>query len=243
MADPCLFISGSRRNVKHDFIINSGYHSAVCSESDLKEVVSRLRDWFRVLHENGNHKRVKIQKPEKNSESNLSMSLTNTATRFTSSAFLFKCSHRVWSRSVTHLQGPSGMDVLPAGHKLWPAAGPVRDQEPVYGQERAVLRRLLQILWYASWQNHNQFWVVHGLPEVHRWALLIQNLLTHSLVLNFQHSFMSIGYIFVPHKKAKSFFVLEWSHILTDKFLFQHFFIRCFKNGQNVTLKVVKTVF
>ncbi|XP_028307099.1 testican-3 isoform X1 [Gouania willdenowi] len=38
----------------------------VCSESDLKEVVSRLRDWFRVLHENSNHKRVKIQKPEKN---------------------------------------------------------------------------------------------------------------------------------------------------------------------------------
>lgn len=41
----------------------------MCSESDLKEVVSRLRDWFRVLHENSNHKRVKIQKPEKNSES------------------------------------------------------------------------------------------------------------------------------------------------------------------------------
>lgn len=41
--------------------------SLVCSESDLKEVVSRLKDWFRVLHENGNHKRVK--KPEKNSES------------------------------------------------------------------------------------------------------------------------------------------------------------------------------
>lgn len=40
----------------------------MCSESELKEVVSRLRDWFRVLHENGNHKRVKIQKPEKNSE-------------------------------------------------------------------------------------------------------------------------------------------------------------------------------
>ncbi|KAK7929650.1 hypothetical protein WMY93_006045 [Mugilogobius chulae] len=38
----------------------------VCSESDLKEVVSRLRDWFRVLHENGSHKRAKIQKPEKN---------------------------------------------------------------------------------------------------------------------------------------------------------------------------------
>lgn len=37
----------------------------VCSESDLKEVVSRLRDWFSVLHENGNHKRVKMQKPEK----------------------------------------------------------------------------------------------------------------------------------------------------------------------------------
>lgn len=44
-------------------------YSSVCSESDLKEVVSRLRDWFRVLHDNGNHKRVKIQKPEKNSES------------------------------------------------------------------------------------------------------------------------------------------------------------------------------
>lgn len=41
----------------------------MCSESDLKEVVSRLRDWFSVLHENGNHKRVKLQKPEKNSES------------------------------------------------------------------------------------------------------------------------------------------------------------------------------
>ena len=40
----------------------------VCSESDLKEAVGRLRDWFRVLHENGNHKRVKIQKPEKNSK-------------------------------------------------------------------------------------------------------------------------------------------------------------------------------
>ncbi|XP_053712998.1 testican-3 [Synchiropus splendidus] len=38
----------------------------VCSELELKEVVSRLRDWFRVLHENGNHKRVKIQKTEKN---------------------------------------------------------------------------------------------------------------------------------------------------------------------------------
>ncbi|XP_056135586.1 testican-3 isoform X2 [Lampris incognitus] len=38
----------------------------VCNEADLKEVVSRLRDWFRVLHENGNHKRVKIPKPERN---------------------------------------------------------------------------------------------------------------------------------------------------------------------------------
>lgn len=43
--------------------------SSVCSEGDLKEVVGRLRDWFRVLHENGNHKRLKLQKPEKNSES------------------------------------------------------------------------------------------------------------------------------------------------------------------------------
>lgn len=43
----------------------------MCSELDLKEVVSRLRDWFRVLHENGNHKRVKISKPEKNSESHV----------------------------------------------------------------------------------------------------------------------------------------------------------------------------
>ncbi|TKS68184.1 Testican-3 SPARC/osteonectin, CWCV, and [Collichthys lucidus] len=46
----------------------SSAEKKVCSESDLKEVVSRLRDWFRVLHENGNHKRVKIQKPEKNTE-------------------------------------------------------------------------------------------------------------------------------------------------------------------------------
>ncbi|KAG7225857.1 hypothetical protein INR49_014380, partial [Caranx melampygus] len=44
----------------------SSAEKKVCSESDLKEVVSRLRDWFRVLHENSNHKRVKIQKPEKN---------------------------------------------------------------------------------------------------------------------------------------------------------------------------------
>lgn len=59
--------------MKHHFIIINHscycYCPSVCSESDLKEVVSRLRDWFRVLHENGNHKRVKIQKPEKNSES------------------------------------------------------------------------------------------------------------------------------------------------------------------------------
>uniref|UniRef100_H3CFK4 SPARC (osteonectin), cwcv and kazal like domains proteoglycan 3 n=1 Tax=Tetraodon nigroviridis TaxID=99883 RepID=H3CFK4_TETNG len=41
----------------------SSTEKTVCSESDLKEVVSRLKDWFRVLHENGNHKRVK--KPEK----------------------------------------------------------------------------------------------------------------------------------------------------------------------------------
>lgn len=45
------------------------FDSSVCSEGDLKEVVGRLRDWFRVLHENGNHKRLKLQKPEKNSES------------------------------------------------------------------------------------------------------------------------------------------------------------------------------
>lgn len=32
-------------------------------------MVGRLRDWFRVLHDNGNHKRLKLQKPEKNSES------------------------------------------------------------------------------------------------------------------------------------------------------------------------------
>ncbi|KAM6940668.1 testican-3 [Xenentodon cancila] len=44
----------------------SSAEKKVCSESDLKEVVSRLRDWFRVLHENGKHKSVKIQKPEKN---------------------------------------------------------------------------------------------------------------------------------------------------------------------------------
>ncbi|XP_062333743.1 testican-3 [Osmerus eperlanus] len=44
----------------------SSTEKRVCSESDLKEAVGRLRDWFRVLHENGNHKRVKIQKPEMN---------------------------------------------------------------------------------------------------------------------------------------------------------------------------------
>ncbi|XP_008315332.1 testican-3 isoform X1 [Cynoglossus semilaevis] len=43
----------------------SSAEDKVCSESDLKEVVGRLRDWFRVLHENSNHKRVKFQKPEK----------------------------------------------------------------------------------------------------------------------------------------------------------------------------------
>lgn len=53
-----------------NFVTDDIHHlcSSVCSESDLKEVVSRLRDWFRVLHENGNHKRVKTQKPEKNSK-------------------------------------------------------------------------------------------------------------------------------------------------------------------------------
>lgn len=44
----------------------SSEEKKVCSESDLKEAVGRLRDWFRVLHENGNHKRAKMQKPEKN---------------------------------------------------------------------------------------------------------------------------------------------------------------------------------
>ncbi|KAM6971977.1 testican-3 [Aplochiton taeniatus] len=42
----------------------SGPEKKECTESDLKEVVSRLRDWFSVLHENGNHKRAKM--PEKN---------------------------------------------------------------------------------------------------------------------------------------------------------------------------------
>ncbi|XP_045071400.1 testican-3-like isoform X1 [Coregonus clupeaformis] len=39
-----------------------------CSVSDLKEVVGRLRDWFRVLHENGNshNKKINIHKPQKN---------------------------------------------------------------------------------------------------------------------------------------------------------------------------------
>ncbi|XP_034146911.1 testican-3 isoform X2 [Esox lucius] len=37
-----------------------------CSESDLKEVVGRLRDWFRVLHENGDNKKIKIHKPLNN---------------------------------------------------------------------------------------------------------------------------------------------------------------------------------
>lgn len=58
---------------------NICYCFSVCSESELKEVVSRLRDWFRVLHENGNHKRVKIQKPEKSSESQSPFPTTSTS--------------------------------------------------------------------------------------------------------------------------------------------------------------------
>uniref|UniRef100_A0A8C9RRS8 Testican-3 n=1 Tax=Scleropages formosus TaxID=113540 RepID=A0A8C9RRS8_SCLFO len=38
----------------------------VCSDAELKEVVSRLRDWFKVLHENGGqNKKPKIQRPER----------------------------------------------------------------------------------------------------------------------------------------------------------------------------------
>ncbi|KAM9390721.1 testican-3 isoform 1-T2 [Salvelinus alpinus] len=37
-----------------------------CSESDIKEVVGRLRDWFRVLLENGNNKKLKTHIPQKN---------------------------------------------------------------------------------------------------------------------------------------------------------------------------------
>ncbi|XP_015199814.1 testican-3 isoform X1 [Lepisosteus oculatus] len=37
-----------------------------CSDMELREVVSRLRDWFKVLHENGSqNKKVKIQRPER----------------------------------------------------------------------------------------------------------------------------------------------------------------------------------
>ncbi|CAL8273790.1 testican-3 isoform X2 [Gadus morhua] len=43
---------------------HSSAEKKVCSESDLKEVVSRLREWFRVLHENGSHKRTKAPKPD-----------------------------------------------------------------------------------------------------------------------------------------------------------------------------------
>ncbi|XP_066574157.1 testican-3 [Amia ocellicauda] len=38
----------------------------VCSDLELREVVSRLKDWFKVLHENGNqNKKMKIQRPER----------------------------------------------------------------------------------------------------------------------------------------------------------------------------------
>nr|XP_023655190.1 testican-3 isoform X2 [Paramormyrops kingsleyae] len=38
----------------------------VCSEVELKEAVSRLRDWFKVLHENGNQNRkVQVQRLER----------------------------------------------------------------------------------------------------------------------------------------------------------------------------------
>ncbi|XP_034044232.1 testican-3 isoform X2 [Thalassophryne amazonica] len=42
----------------------SSAEKKVCSDLALKEAVSRLRDWFRVLHDNSNHKKVRIQKPE-----------------------------------------------------------------------------------------------------------------------------------------------------------------------------------
>ncbi|XP_028833036.1 testican-3 isoform X2 [Denticeps clupeoides] len=36
-----------------------------CSNAELTEVVSRLRDWFKVLHENGSHKKVPFQRGER----------------------------------------------------------------------------------------------------------------------------------------------------------------------------------
>ncbi|KAJ8339752.1 hypothetical protein SKAU_G00343850 [Synaphobranchus kaupii] len=37
-----------------------------CSDAEIKEVVNRLKDWFKVLHENGDQsKRVRIQRPER----------------------------------------------------------------------------------------------------------------------------------------------------------------------------------
>ncbi|XP_036372691.1 testican-3 isoform X1 [Megalops cyprinoides] len=38
----------------------------VCSDVELREVVNRLRDWFKVLHENGDqNKKAKIQRPDR----------------------------------------------------------------------------------------------------------------------------------------------------------------------------------
>ncbi|KAJ8399303.1 hypothetical protein AAFF_G00413410 [Aldrovandia affinis] len=38
----------------------------VCSDAEIREVVNRLRDWFKVLHENGDQsKRAKVQRPER----------------------------------------------------------------------------------------------------------------------------------------------------------------------------------
>lgn len=75
---------------------------SVCSEGDLKEVVGRLRDWFRVLHDNGNHKRLKLQKPEKNSES-LGMIFRRETTETdadTSSRAFFPAEFEVWTSPI-----------------------------------------------------------------------------------------------------------------------------------------------
>ena len=120
----------------------------------------------------------------------------------------FKPSLRIWSRGVSSLQGSSGLDVLPAGHKLWPTAGPVRDQEPLFGQERTLLRRVLQVMRHSSRQRHNQLWVVHRLPEVHRY---VTNVFTAGQTRNNHKSHEVLAVFLFPAFSVTA--VTQFSHI------------------------------
>lgn len=109
--------------------------SPVCSELDLKEVVSRLKDWFRVLHQNTDHERVK--KPEKSSESEPEAAAVAARTSPPSSPEMLKIlmncpvslicplltvcpppPSRVGGGGFPSLQGAPGVDVLSVGYQF-----------------------------------------------------------------------------------------------------------------------------